>query len=310
MISKKDTLKNQENLMQLATYASMSVALILIIVKIWAWYDSRSLSILSSLLDSIIDFVASFITMIAVKHSLRPADDNRKFGYGKVESIASLGQAIFIFTSSLFIFYEIANRVYTGEYKTIISFDTIAVMVFASIMTIILVSFQNYVIKKTNSIAIKADSIHYFSDLLVNLGVLAALIITMITNLFWVDCIFGGLIGLYMIKSGIYVAKISIEQLIDSELPPEDVEKIHNIITTQDKVIAVHDLKTRMSGRKAFIQFDIELDSKMTLLNAHEIAVQVEIAILKEFPNSDVMIHLDPYGHPHDYRNLLHYNKK
>jgi ferrous-iron efflux pump FieF len=279
--------------MRMATYASVFVACVLIVLKLVAYVMTGSVALLSSLIDSSLDAFASIINLFAVRHALEPADAEHRFGHGKAEALAGLAQATFIMASSLFLVFEALNHLYTPqpiEHGAV----GIVVIVISLISTIALVSFQKYVVKRTNSLAIHADSIHYMSDIGLNIAVIAALVITIYFDMPLADPIFAIIIAAYIVWSAWSIVKNASDQLMDRELPDEDRDKIRTIGLKHPKVEDIHELRTRMAGRDIFIQFHLEMDGEITLNEAHIIADEVELDLLIEFPGADIMIHEDP----------------
>lgn len=290
------TTKNESGkLMRWATYASVFLAVVLIIIKIMAYLVTGSIAILSSLIDSFLDFIASAINLLAVRHALVPADHDHRYGHGKAEAIAGLTQAAFITGSSIFLIFEAINRFYHQQAIENGIFG-IGVMLITVTLTTLLVKFQRYVVKKTGSIAITADSLHYVGDLLLNLSVIIALILSMTLDWHMADPIFALLIAAYLLKSAWEIGKQSLAQLMDQELPNEIREEIKMIALQHPEVHNLHELRTRSSGRQYFIQLHLEMDGELRLREAHEIANEVEIEICKTFSNAEVIIHQDMEG--------------
>lgn len=281
--------------MRVATYASVTVASLLILIKMSAWFVTGSLSLLSSLVDSILDAGASLVNLIAVRHALQPADKEHRFGHGKAEALASLAQAAFIAGSGVFLLLESVDRF--AKPQEISNSDTgIGVMVIAIIMTLLLVSFQTYVVKKTNSIAISADSLHYRADILVNVAVIISLILSAKLQWTMADPIFAVLIVFYMSIGAYKIGGQAFDVLMDREFPDEDRKRIKDIAEGHEKVLNVHDMRTRSSGATSFIQFHAEMPKDISLSEAHEIADEVMYMVEEVFPNTEVLIHQDPEG--------------
>jgi len=284
-----------ERLMRAATYASVTVASLLILIKMSAWFVTGSLSLLSSLVDSILDAGASLVNLIAVRHALQPADKEHRFGHGKAEALASLAQAAFIAGSGVFLLLESVDRF--AKPQEISNSDTgIGVMVIAIIMTLLLVGFQTYVVKKTNSIAISADSLHYRADILVNVAVIISLILSAKLQWTMADPIFAVLIVVYMSIGAYKIGGQAFDVLMDREFPDEDRKRIKDIAEGHEKVLNVHDMRTRSSGATSFIQFHAEMPKDISLSEAHEIADEVMYMVEEVFPNTEVLIHQDPEG--------------
>jgi len=282
-------------LMRWATYASVAVAIILIVIKIMAYLVTGSVAILSSLIDSFLDFIASGINLFAVRHALVPADHDHRYGHGKAEAIAGLAQATFIVGSALFLIFEAINR-FSHQQALENGMVGIGVMLITIALTALLVKFQRYVVKKTGSIAITADSLHYLGDLLLNLSVIVALILSIYLDWQMADPIFALMIALYILRSAWVIGELSLAQLMDQELPDEVREEIKAIALQHPEVLNLHELRTRSSGRQYFFQLHLEMDGELKLKEAHQIANAVEIEICKAFPNAEVIIHEDMEG--------------
>ena len=289
-----ETSAKQARLMRLATYASATVAFILIIAKMIAWMWSDSITILATLIDSCLDAAASLITLFAVHHALQPADKEHRFGHGKAEALAGLGQSMFIAGSSVFLLLESINRLLHPKELEVLNIGII-VMILSIILTMILIAFQQHVVRQTGSTAIAADSIHYKTDLLVNAAVIVALLMAMYG---WAgfDPIFAIAIAFYILHSAWEIASEAIDQLMDKELSDEDREDIKQLALSHPDVKGIHDLRTRKAGLTNFIQFHLELDGHLSLMQAHAIADEVEAIIKEKWTDAEVIIHEDPHG--------------
>jgi ferrous-iron efflux pump FieF len=284
-----------DRLRRLATYASVAVALLLIAAKFGAWLETGSVALLSSVIDSLLDAVASLINLIAVRHAMMPADREHRFGHGKAEPLAVLGQSAFITGSALLLLAEAVRRLFQ-PLPVANPPVGIAVMVFSIVVTFALVFFQRYVVRRTGSIAISADELHYRSDVILNAGVILALVVTALFGLRILDPLFGAAIGIWIIWSAVRLARLSLIQLMDQELPDDDREKIREIAQSHPDVAAAHDLRTRVAGPTAFIQIHIEMDGEMSLIRAHQISDEVEAMLRAAYPNAEIIIHQDPEG--------------
>jgi ferrous-iron efflux pump FieF len=284
-----------DRLRRWATYASVAVALLLIAAKFAAWLETGSVALLSSLIDSLLDAVASIVNLFAVRHAMTPADREHRFGHGKAEPLAVLGQSAFITGSALLLLAEAVRRlIHPAAVENPPA--GIAVMVFSIAMTIGLVLYQRHVVRRTGSIAITADELHYRGDLVLNASVIAALILSGILGLRILDPLFGAAIGLWIVYSAARLARLSLIQLMDRELPDDEREKIREIALSHPEVAAAHDLRTRVAGPTAFIQIHIEMDGDMSLLRAHAISDEVEARLRAAYPHAEIIIHQDPEG--------------
>lgn len=286
---------DQARLMRLASFASTSVAIVLIIAKAFAWWQSGSISLLSTLLDSTLDLLASLVTLLSVRHALMPADREHRFGHGKAEALAGLIQSGFIGASAVWLLISAGQRIFAPQP---IKAETlgISVMLGSIVLTLFLVIFQRRVIARTGSIAIGADRLHYQSDLVTNLGVILAIALSSRFDLPLADPIIAALIGCYILKSAADIGRDAYHVLMDRELSIEDRERIKAIVRAHPKVRDLHDLRTRSSGITTFIQLHMELDPAMPLSEAHEIAEAVEADIREVFPTAEIIVHQDPEG--------------
>jgi ferrous-iron efflux pump FieF len=282
-------------LMRWATYASVATAFLLIAAKVVAYVLTDSVSLLSTLLDSLLDAAASLINLLAVRHALTPADREHRFGHGKAEPLAALGQSTFIAGSAVFLIVQAANRLVSPHPVTNTGIG-LAVMAFSIAATLLLVLFQRFVIRRTGSLAIKADSLHYASDLIVNASVVVALILVAIYGWQRVDPVFGGGIALYIVYTAWQIARSALDMLMDRELPDAERQRIRAIALGNPAVRAVHDLRTRAAGQTVFVQMHLEVDGKLSLAEAHTIADDVEERICTAYPGAEIIIHEDPAG--------------
>jgi ferrous-iron efflux pump FieF len=282
-------------LMRRATYAAVAVAVTLVIIKSVAVYMTGSVAMLGTLFDSALDCAASLLNLVAVRHSLTPADDDHRFGHGKAEALAGLGQSIFIFASAAYILFAATTRLMQPT-PVENSFEGVVGMIVAIALTLALVAFQRHVVARTNSLAIEADSTHYRSDLLMNLAAVVALVLSGAFNIHWADPIFGAIIAVLIIVSAARIAFNAYNQLMDHELDDDERERIKEIALSHPEVVNIHDLRTRASGTRTFVQFHLELDSSISLMKAHEISDDVEARIVEAIPDAEVMIHQDPAG--------------
>jgi ferrous-iron efflux pump FieF len=278
-----------------ATYASLTVALVLIVAKLLAWIGTGSVALLSSLVDSLVDAAASLVNFIAVRHAATPADREHRFGHGKAEPLAALGQSAFLVGSAMLLMAEAIRRLV--EPQPVANPPAgIAVMLFAIVVTVALVAYQRHVVRQTGSLAVGADELHYRGDVILNLSVIVTLLIGRSFRVPLLDPLFGGAVGLWIIYSAVKIARLSLTQLMDRELPDDERARVRAIAEGHPEVIAVHDIRTRIAGPTAFIQLHIEMDGEINLMRAHEISDDVEARLQRAFPHAEIMIHEDPAG--------------
>ncbi len=286
---------HQVRLRTRATYASVAISVVLIVIKFVAWIVTGSVAILSSLVDSMLDVVASTVNLFAVRHAVEPADREHRFGHGKAEPLAALAQSAFLAGGALLLTFQAVSRMIDPA-PVSRAMIGIVVIVIATLLDGLLVLYQRYVVAKTASLAIGADELHFRSDMIVNVGVLAALIIDLKVDMPILDAAFGGAIGLWIIYGSVRLLLQSLSQLMDHELPDEERADIRKIVEQVADVAAIHDLRTRVAGPTAFIQLHLELDGAMTLARAHEIADAVEHRVREAYPHAEIIVHQEPAG--------------
>ena len=279
-------------LIKLATWASVVAAISLIGVKTWGWNQTQSVSLLASLIDSTMDSATSLINFFAIRYAMAPADKEHRFGHGKAEALAGLAQALLILVSIGLLLTQTLGRLW----NPLVVENTpmgISIMLVSMALTGALVVFQWYVVKRTQSNAIKADSLHYTSDFLMNFSVIIALFLASI-GYHGADPYFALSIGAFVVYSAWGIAQSAFHLLLDHELSDEQRHLITQLALTQPQVIGMHDLRSRQSGHMQFIQLHLELQEDMLLLEAHGVAEALELRIMAVFPYADVIIHLDP----------------
>ena len=283
-------------LLRLATTASVAVAAMLIGAKTVAYLETGAVSILASLIDSLMDAGASLLNLFAVRYALAPADRKHRFGHGKAESISALAQSTLIIASGLYLLFESVLRLRDPRELPTLEIG-IAVMLFTIVATLALLALQHYVIRRTGSAAIRADALHYRTDLLTNSAVILALLLSQ-----WgwagMDPLFACGIAGYILFTARRIMADAFNELLDRELPETRRRLIYDTATRHAGVHGIHDLRTRSSGRIDFIELHVELEGDMPLRQAHRIADEVEAAIRHEIPNADVVIHQDPADLP------------
>lgn len=302
MIVEQKSISDELNkgLVRNASYASVIIASILVLLKLGAYLATHSVALLASLIDSLLDVAASFVNLVAIRQAFVPADDEHRFGHGKAEPLAGMAQSAFIAGSALFLIVESGDRLFNPR---VIEHGTIGltVMVISTIFTIALVGYQRYVISRARSIAIKADSLHYLGDILVNFSIIAALVLSLYFEWYIADPLFALGVAAYVLYNAWQIAKISLDQLMDRELPDAERNRIIDIVKSHPMVRNLHELRTRSSGHMTFIQMHLEMDPDLSLVKAHQISDEVEEDIHKAFPNSEVIIHEDPEGMERKY---------
>lgn len=284
--------------------ASIATVAVLIVIKAFAYMASGSASVLASLIDSLVDAGVSLISFLAIRQSLKPASADFRYGHGKIEGLAALMQGAFILGAAVFLGFEAIQRLAQPHPVTATGM-AIGVMLVSIVLSVLLVAVQNYSLRHAPSLAVKADRAHYSSDILMNAGVIMALLTQSYGAPVWLDSVFALGIALWMFVTVYGIVMKAVDMLLDRELPQETRMRILEIIRANPDIHDVHDLRTTMSGMRLDIAFDVEIDPNMTLAQAHDVSKKVEDAILREFPNAEIMIHKDPIGEIDDSRHTV-----
>lgn len=281
-------------LMRLASYASVSVASLLLVAKLFTWWRTDSLAMLSSFTDSVFDVLMSVVNMLAVRYALKPADDDHRFGHTSIEDIAGLAQCAFIFAAMAMIVLQSVERLSNPHMALSDPALGIGVSLLGMVLTTALVMFQTYVTRRTKSLVIAADRMHYVGDILFNLGVLAAFVLSAHFGLLWADAAIAILIALIVIKSTWPLGVRAFNNLMDREMPDDEKKLILDIIDGMPEIKGYHKLKTRYAGAKCFIQMHVDIDASLNFRDAHAITDRLEHAIEHAFPTAEVIVHPDP----------------
>lgn len=276
--------------MRWATYASVSVALILIISKLAVWLVSDSVSILATLIDSSLDLLASAFNLFAIRQALQPPDHEHRFGHGKAEPLAGLAQGMFITGSALMLLFQAVGRLLHPQPLEQGIGAGLGVMLLSIVLTLGLVSYQRYVVKQTGSTAIAADALHYRTDLLVNLSVIVALLLSLY-GIARADAVFALFIAVYILFSAWTIIRRAVDLLMDRELDDSQRAEILDIIHSQTEVIKVIRLRTRSSGTTVFIQCELTLPATLTLAEFAQVNQRLRQQLKRRFDDVDVLIY-------------------
>lgn len=294
-VSSPQTLTLAQRLQRRATEASLAVAVVLVTAKFAAYLETGSVSVLSTVFDSALDGLASLLNLIAVRLAQRPADHDHRFGHGKAEPLAGLGQTVFIAVSAALLLNESVNSLLHPRPVESPNIG-IAVAAISTVVTFLLIRFQNYVLRHSRSVAVEADQMHYSGDLYLNIGVVISLLAGEYFHLTFLDPLFGLGIGIWLVVNSWQIFRQSFHMLMDRELPDEDRERIRKVCMAHEEVLDVYDIRTRQAGPLTFIHLTLEMDGALLLTHAHRIGEAVEVELEKEFPDSEVIIHEEPRG--------------
>ena len=286
-----------------AAIASIAMAVTLIVLKSYAALQTGSMAMLGSLADSGLDLIASLVVLLGVRIAALPADHDHRFGHGKAEALASLVQVILITLSAFFIGFRAVQRLLAGA-ETAEAELGIGVSIVAMVLTVALITSQRHVVRRTGSLAIGTDRLHYASDLLLNGSVIVALVLDQFAGLVGADAIFGLLIALWLAWGAWSASSHALDQLMDKEWPEELRQRFLEAAGEYPELAGLHDLRTRTSGTHHFAQFHVWVPADWTIREAHDRLDRVEEELQKRFPATEILIHVDPEGHT-DRETLL-----
>lgn len=280
-------------LMKRAALAAVATAVLLSAIKFVAWWWTGSVAMLASFADSGLDLAASTLNAFAIRYALVPADDEHRFGHGRAEAVAGLAQAAIVGGSALFLIVQSGRRLLDPEP---LAHETVGLVVAAVsiVVTFALTTYQGYVVRRSGSLAVSADRLHYITDLASNGAVFAALLLAGVFGVLWADGAFGLVIALTIAGSAFTILRRSFDQLVDRELPEDDRDRILRAATAVPGVLDIHDLRTRQSGSRVFIQLHAVFDGRLSLEAAHDLVEEVQTAVAAGVPNAEVLVHADP----------------
>jgi len=293
-----------EGLARRAALASVVCALLLGLLKAYAAWRTGSVAVLASLADSLLDLVASLVTLGGVHWAMQPADREHRFGHGKAEALAALFQVGVIAVSAFAILLRAVERLMEPRPGTDAEYG-IGVSLIAIAVTLALTSYQRSVVRRTGSLAVGADRIHYTSDLLLNVAVIVALVLEGYAGIAGADALFGIAIAAWLLFGAWRASLAAIDQLMDKEWPEEKRRRFVEVAAQHPELIGLHDLRTRTSGAKDFAQFHIWMDPQMTVAAAHDVVERLERALAIAFPDTEFLIHVDPEGQVDEPGNPL-----
>ena len=282
-----------------AALASVSAAIFLGLLKGYAAWSTGSVAMLGSLADSLLDLIASLVTLFGVHVAAQPADEDHRFGHGKAEALAALFQVAVITVSAIGVLWRAIMRFADGALTTKVE-DGIIVSVIAIAVTLALTAYQRHVVRRTQSLAISTDKAHYESDLLLNLAVIVALVLEYYAGLTGADPAFGVAIAVWLLFGAFRASFEAVNQLMDREWPEDKRRSFVEAVGRHPEIRGMHDLRTRTSGAHDFVQFHMALDPHMTVQAAHDIVDRVEHDLIAQFPGTEILIHIDPHGHSDD----------
>lgn len=286
---------NNNTLKKSAVFMGVFVAILLIVFKIFAFIKTGSLAVFSSLVDSVTDLFASMVSFVAIYFATKPATLTHRFGYGKCEALSALLQAVFVGFSGIYVVIDGIKRL-INPIEITHTDVAISIISFSIFSTFLLVVFQTVVANKTNSLALKAERAHYVVDFLTNSTVIISLLFVRYLGFYYFDIIAAFFISAYLLYNAYQLAIESIEQITDKELSSDVQKEIESVVLKSEGIRGMHDFRSRNLGGIFYFEMHLEIDGNISLYKAHELSNMVEQKILDIYPNSQILIHQDPYG--------------
>jgi ferrous-iron efflux pump FieF len=250
---------------------------------------------LGSLADTVLDLIASMATLVGVWVAAQPVDEKHRFGHGKAEALAAMFQIVLISISAIGLAFRAIEQFLAGA-RTEAAPQGIGVSLAAMAATVALLAWQRHVIRRTRSLAITTDHVHYQSDLLLNLSVIAALALDQYGGVARADPLFGLAIAAWLGRGAWRASHQAIDELMDREWPEEKKQHFLEVLARHPDLHGVHDLRTRTSGNQDFVQFHVWVDPHMSVRQAHRVMDEIEARLRSEFPGVEILIHPDPVG--------------
>lgn len=279
-----------------ATIIASLIALFLAFVKFIVGLLSGSVALLSLAIDSLLDSFVSILNTLALKKAKQNSNEKYNFGYEKLEGLVSLIEAFIISGVGLFILFQSLKKLFTKEEVSFVM-PALLTILFCIFVSLLLVFYLNKILKKENSLILKADILHYKVDLLTNSATFLALLLIYFSEFYVIDAIFGILISLYTIFGAYKIAKDGFEMLLDKALDKEIVDEIKNLILANDEVKTLHLLKSRSTAKTNYLSVHLVFSPTISLLKAHDISHDLEAKIRQKFDDKkwEILMHLDPY---------------
>ncbi len=286
----------------IASFWALGTVAILIVIKGYAYWVSGSAAMLATLTDSFTDAAMSGVMLMALRYSLKPADNSHRHGHGKMEGIGAMFQSACLVAAAGFLFLEGAQR-FAQPQEITNHILGVWVAGIAIVLSIILISVQNYCLSKAPSLATEADQAHYTTDVALNGSVMAVLLVSYYGGPAWIDPLCAIAVAAYYLYAARKIGLKSLDMLLDRELPEAVRARIRETIRRHPDILGHHDLRTRKSGMVIHISFDVEIDPELSLKDAHELVRALESDIMLDFPYAEIIIHKDPFGDTHDTRH-------
>lgn len=294
--------KQHRSVVLFASLWGVGTAIFLSITKGFAFYASSSTSVMASMVDSFVDVIISLVLFYALRYSLKPADDDHRYGHGKMEGVASLFQGSLMAAAGLFVIFESLNR-FSNPVEVTHHALAVSIIIMALVLSLLVLYIQRRALKITNSLILEADFAHYKTDIYLNASVIFALAFHYYHGPLWIDPLMSLLIAGYFFYTSYTITTQSVDILMDKELPAKTRQHIFDLAQSHEGVLGMHDLRTRDCGKHFHISFDVELDKKLSLEAAHDIVRALDEKIMAEYPHSEIIIHMDPEGDIDDARH-------
>jgi ferrous-iron efflux pump FieF len=280
------------------------LAIFLVIIKAVAYALSGSLAVLSSLVDSLSDVGVSGMNTWAIRYSAKPADEEHRYGHGKIEGLAALAQAVMIGGGALYLVAEAISRIFNPQ-PVEAHILVIIVMMVSAVFSLAIVAIQNRALVHSGSLTVESEHAHYSTDIIIHGGVIFSVLVAYFDGPVWVDTLFAALVALSLLNTAREIGCKGLDMVLDRELPHEQRERLIKLINAHQGVLGLHDLRAIRHGMSEMISFDIEADPQLSLHDAHAITKDLEREILAIFPHAEIMIHVDPHGETADSRHKV-----
>lgn len=288
----------EEKIQQVSSALKLSIltGVILALVKFSTGLLTHSMAVTASALDSVMDIAVSIVNLIAAREAAKPPDEEHAYGHGKIESLAGLFQSTFIGASGLYIIFESFKRLLFGSYLKSVPAG-IVVMIFSILLSGILTRRLAEAMKKSGSMILATERLHFTTDIFTNGGVVLALLLVSLTKFIFWDLLVSILVALYIFKTSFRILRRSIDELLDRGLPGPSKEEIEGLIRHyHPAIVGLHNFRSRSVGQKLFLDFHIEIRGEDNFQRAHDMTESLIQQIQARYPDADVTVHFDPEG--------------
>jgi cation diffusion facilitator family transporter len=284
-------------------WLSIAAALLTIALKTLAWQITGSVGLLSDAAESVVNLVAAIVALVALKVAIRPADKNHHFGHSKAEYFSAATEGLMIFVAAAVILYTSVERFMNPRPLDNVGIG-LAVSVVASVVNGVVAAVLLRAGARHRSITLTADGKHLMTDVWTSVGVVVGVLLVWVTGWERLDPVVAFAVGLNILVTGWRLIRSASAGLMDVSLPKGDNEIIRSVLGRfSSPEVSWHRLLTREAGNRRFMQFDLLVPGGWTVQRGHDLVEEITDALVAEFPDIDVLCHIEPVEDPRSYED-------